>query len=186
MRRSAISRSCANALISVAERVVPRTRSAWAKAMRAELQQIDDDLEALTWALGCCVSSLKLCTEESLMKRPATVSFALAFVLGAAIWGLSSFMTGQAEPWDANSAFYAAALIASGLIVGALCPRKVWPIWPGIALGQFAYMLVFLPKGPLIAVGFVVLFIYGLLAIAAGFIASRARRMWSQEEADTP
>jgi hypothetical protein len=139
--------------MSTAAWIVPRTRSPWAEAMRSELQQIDDDLEALTWAIGCCVSSFKLFVTESLMKRPLTISFALSFVLGAALWGLSSFMTGHVEPWDANSAFYFAALFGSGLIVGALCPRQIWPIWPGIALGQFAYMLVFLPKGPLIAVG---------------------------------
>jgi hypothetical protein len=39
-------------------------------------------------------------------------------------------------------------------------------------------MLLFLPKGPLIAVGFVSLFVYGLLAIATAFVGSRLRRAW--------
>jgi hypothetical protein len=33
--------------------VLPSARSSWAAAMRAEAQHIDDDREALSWALGC-------------------------------------------------------------------------------------------------------------------------------------
>lgn len=187
MRRSTVLRAFANGAMRVAEWVVPRDRSSWAQAMRSELEQIDHDLEALTWALGCCVSSLRLFVRESMMKRESTVSFALSFLFGAAIWALSPRVTGRTEPWDANSAFYVAALLGTGLIVGALCPRKIWPIWLGLAIGQFTYMLLFLLKGPLIAVGFVTLFIYGVVAVAGAFVSSRLRRVLTRaDDANRP
>jgi hypothetical protein len=54
-------------------------------------------------------------------------------------------------------------------------------VLPGIAIGQLAYMLVFLPKGPLIAVGVVALFVFGLLTLGAAFIGSRLRRIVRHE-----
>jgi hypothetical protein len=176
--RSGKARALANGLMSCAERLLPLERSSWAKAMRAELQHIDGDYAALAWAFGCCVSSFKLLIGERVMKRELTVSFTISAAFGVLTWWLSPLVTGHVEPWDANSAFYLAALMVTGLVAGLICPRRIWPVLPGVALGQFAYMLLFLPKGPLIAVGFVSLFVYGLLAIATAFVGSRLRRAW--------
>lgn len=180
--RSTVSRSLANALMSAAERVVPRARSPWAQAMRSELDQIDDDSAALVWALGCFISSFKLLVEHGVMNRQSSVSFALSFVAGTAIWALSPVVTGHTEPWDAGTSFYIAALLGTGLVVGFICPRKIWPVWVGLASGEFAYMLVFLPKGPLIALGFVFCFTFGVHAAAGAFVSSRLRRALSPRD----
>ena len=180
-------RALANLLMLAAGRLLPRERAEWAEAMRSELQRIDDDFEALAWGFGCCLSSLRVLVGDHITKRTATASFWISFLFGAAIWGLSPLVTGHAEPWDADSLFYVAALAAAGFIVGWLCPQKIWPILPGLAMGQFAYILVFMPKGPLIAIGFVVLFIYGLVGIAAAFVSSRLRRFWpGSDDASRP
>ena len=116
------------------------------------------------------------------MKRESLASFVMAFVLGFAIWGLSSIVTGHDEPWDAQMAYYPAALLITGLVTGWICPRRIWPVLPGVASGQFLYLLLFLPKGPLIAVGFVLLIVYGLVALVGAFAASRVRRLIKHEE----
>ena len=182
MKRSAVMRAVADLLMVAPGWLLPHARAEWAEAMRSELEQIDDDFEALRWAFGCCVSSLKLLVREFVMKREATASFTISFVLGAAIWGLSPLVTGEVEPWDADSLFYVAALAAAGLIAGWICPRRIWPILPGLAIGQFAYALAFVPLGPLFVIGFVALFIFALLALATGFASSRLRRWWSRAD----
>jgi hypothetical protein len=150
--------------------------------MRAELEHIDRDRHAVIWALGCCLASVKLRMKESIVKHPQAASFLIAFAFGAAIWALSPYVTGSIEPWDAGTAYYLASLLFAGFIVGWICPRLVWPVLPGIAVGQFAWMLVFLPKGPLIAVGFVALFVFGLLALGAAYVGSRLRRFIRRED----
>lgn len=111
------------------------------------------------------------------MKHESAVSFAIAFVAGAVIWLLSPLVTGHAEPWDAGGAYYFAALLVAGAVTGWLCPRRIAPVLPGIALGQFAYMLLVLPIGSLWAVGFAALFVYGLVALGAAFASARLRRL---------
>jgi hypothetical protein len=111
------------------------------------------------------------------MKRDMTASFLVSSAFGFLIWALSPIVTGSIEPWDASSLFYIAALIVAGFIVGLLFPRRLWPVLVGIATGQFIYMLLFTAKGPLIAVGVAALFVYGLLALGAAFVASRLRRL---------
>jgi hypothetical protein len=182
MRRSAATRALADFLMLAAGRLMPRARAQWAEAMRSELHYIDDDFAALSWAFSCCVSSVKFLVREWGMKRPATVSFVLAFALGATIWWLSPFVTGIVEPWDADSPYYIVALVAAGLITGWLCPRRIWPILPGLALGQFAYAIAFVPMGPLFVIGFVFLFVFALVAIVAALASSRLRRLWSRSE----
>jgi hypothetical protein len=186
MRRSAAIRALANFLMLLAGRLLPRERLPWAEAMRSEMQQVGNDFEALTWALGCFMASLRLLAREYVMKREATVSFVISFVIGAAIWALSPIVTGENEPWDADSGIYYVALAVAGLIVGWLCPHRIWPILPGLALGQFAYVLAFVPKGPLIAIGVIAMFIFGLIATAAAFLSSRLRRFWSGDDSSHP
>jgi hypothetical protein len=54
---ASLLRRLALALMAHAARILPPARSAWAAAMAHELQHIDGDLEALTWAAGCVLAS---------------------------------------------------------------------------------------------------------------------------------
>lgn len=182
MSRASLRRALAERLMRWSERLMPGSRRPWAQAMRAELDHIDRERDVLAWAFGCCVSSFGLRIREILVKRESIAGFVIAFVSGFAIWGLSPLLTGHTEPWDAGSMYYTTALLVTGLVAGGLCPRRIWPVLPGVALGQFTYMLLFLPKGPLIAVGFVTLFVFGVLTIGAAFAASRLRRLVSHQE----
>ena len=55
--RASLLRRIALALMTHAAAVLPPARSSWAEAMNQELQHIEGDLEALTWAAGCVLAS---------------------------------------------------------------------------------------------------------------------------------
>jgi hypothetical protein len=55
--RASLLRRIAFALLAHASAVLPPARSSWAEAMKHELQHIEGDLEALTWAAGCVLAS---------------------------------------------------------------------------------------------------------------------------------
>lgn len=57
MARASLLRRIAFALMAHAAAILPPARSSWAEAMNHELQNIDGDLEALTWAAGCVLAS---------------------------------------------------------------------------------------------------------------------------------
>ena len=59
MKRPAI-RSFAARVLGYAEWLLPQGKAEWARAMRSELQHIDGDHEALKWALGCLLASIKM------------------------------------------------------------------------------------------------------------------------------
>ncbi|MBI4783243.1 MAG: hypothetical protein HY785_18270 [Oscillatoriophycideae cyanobacterium NC_groundwater_1537_Pr4_S-0.65um_50_18] len=100
------------------------------------------------------------------MKRELAINFLFSFVSGAMVWALSPFLSGQVEPWDAKGFYYSAALLMVGLLVGLARPKHVWSHYAGIILGQLAYMLCFLPGGPLIPVGVAILAAYSTIALA--------------------
>lgn len=56
-KRRSLPRRLAVALMEHAARVFPSARGPWATAMQNELPQIENDLEALTWACGCLAAS---------------------------------------------------------------------------------------------------------------------------------
>ena len=107
------------------------------------------------------------------------MSFAVAAALGAAIWGLSPLLTQAAEPWDAESPYYFVSLVIAGVIVGLLCARDNLVAYLGIVVGQLIYMLVILPSAPLMPLGVVFLFGYGLFSFLGLFLASKVRRSLS-------
>jgi hypothetical protein len=111
-----------------------------------------------------------------MLNRHVFVSFAIAALLGAAIWGLSPLITEAAEPWDAESPYYFVSLFIAGGLVGLLCPRHILAAFLGIVVGQLVYMLIVLPSGPLLPLGVLLLFSYGLLSFIGLFLASRVRR----------
>lgn len=55
--RASLLRRFAAALMAHAAGILPPARARWAEAMTHELDHIDGDLEALTWAAGCVLAS---------------------------------------------------------------------------------------------------------------------------------
>ena len=107
------------------------------------------------------------------MKRHIVFNVLLSAILGALIWALSPTITGQAEPWDAESAYYFVALFFAGALAAVPGKRPVWAIYIGIILGQLLFILLFLPVGPLLSIGLVYMAVYSLLSLLAVVIIRR-------------
>ena len=61
MSRATWARCAATAVVSAAAAWLgPTSREQWGRAMRAELDHIDDDFAALRWAFGCALASINL------------------------------------------------------------------------------------------------------------------------------
>lgn len=110
------------------------------------------------------------------MNKNKVISLCVASVLGAIIWTISPFVTGEIEPWDADSPYYVVSLILAGSIVGGLIPKHLWTVFLGVVAGQIIYMFVFIPSGPLLLIGIVFLVGYGLISLIAAIFAARFRR----------
>ena len=110
------------------------------------------------------------------MNKDKAISLCVASGLGAIIWAISPFVTGEIEPWDADSPYYIVSLILAGTIVGGLIPKHLWTVFLGVVVGQIIYMLIFIPSGPLLLIGIVFLVGYGLLSLIAAIFAARFRR----------
>ncbi len=109
-------------------------------------------------------------------KKQIVINLILSAVAGAAIWALSPMLTGHAEPWDANGLYYPAMLFVAGIVLGAIGPRAIWAHAVGIVLGQFLYMLIFLPLSPLMLLGIVFLLVYSLLTLGGAGLGSAFRK----------
>ena len=96
-----------------------------------------------------------------------------AALLGAIVWFLSPYITGEVEPWDAFPLFYLVSLIIAGIIAAIPKTASLASIYVGAIVGQFLYMLVFLPSGPLILVGVFSLAIYSLLTLVGPLVKRR-------------
>ena len=60
-RRATLPRRAATALVQLTAAWLERTsRGEWGRAMRAELEHIDGDYEALRWACGCAFAAISL------------------------------------------------------------------------------------------------------------------------------
>ena len=117
-----------------------------------------------------------LCAKGAPLNRDMAISFSVAAVLGAVIWGLSPLLTDAVEPWDAESPYYFLSLFVAGGLVGLLCPKQIWVAYLGIVVGQLVYMLIALPSGPLLPLGVLFLFGYGVLSLLGLALASQVRR----------
>ena len=73
------------------------------------------------------------------MKKDLLIDFFLSAAGGAAIWALSPAIVGKPEPWDAESLYYVLALLAVGLLLGVVRPRRFWIHYPGVLFGQLIY-----------------------------------------------
>jgi len=99
----------------------------------------------------------------------------VSLAVGAAIWALSPWLTGCAEPWDANTAYYPLSLFGAGVLLGLALPGNLSFHYLGAYLGQLAFMLIFLPVGPLIGLGLIFLAGYTLVLLLAVWLASAFR-----------
>lgn len=109
------------------------------------------------------------------MKVGALIPLVVAGLASAAIWALSSWVTGQKEPWDADGFYYFVSLLVAGLISGAIAPRPLWAQYAGSVAGQAIYELLFLKIGPLFVLGLGFLLVYSLLFLAGALAGSRVR-----------
>lgn len=76
--------------------------------------------------------------------------FFVGLLLGVAVWATSPVITGKIEPWDADSAYYAASLFLFGIIGATIFP-KIWVIFLfALFLGQTIYVvfLALIRSGP--------------------------------------
>lgn len=110
---------------------------------------------------------------EKSIKKDFYINLSLSAFLGALIWAFSPSITGQAEPWDAESAYYYIALFIAGIISALPGKEPAWAIYVGVILGQFLYILVFLPLGPLLILGLASMSLFAWLTLAGAAIMSR-------------
>ena len=83
------------------------------------MRPIRSDSKQTTWAFGACL------------------------VMGVLIWILSPLVTGEAEPWDAQSGYYLYGNVGTGVIGGVLGPPRLFWLWPiAICLGQLFGMIL--------------------------------------------
>jgi peptidoglycan/LPS O-acetylase OafA/YrhL len=103
-------------------------------------------------------------------------AFLLGLALGATIWLLSPVIAGHREPWDAEGAYYPAALILTGLLGGLLLPQHWGPVAIGILAGQAVVLLggvVAEPaSGGLWPLGLLFLVTYSVLALVGAAIGT--------------
>jgi hypothetical protein len=82
--RLSLARRLALALMEHAAWVLPSARGPWAQAMQNELPQIENDLEALTWASGCLFASYVLQIQR--WKKIGSIARLASAMLVFAFW----------------------------------------------------------------------------------------------------
>lgn len=105
----------------------------------------------------------------------------IGLVLGAAIWVLSSLLTGRQEPWDAAGMYYSAALLAAGLVGGFVVPGHWGEVAAGVFTGQALVLLGRVMSDPgsggLWPLGLMAVALYSLLALVGALLGSALRRL---------
>lgn len=116
-------------------------------------------------------------SERGLSRANALISaVVVSAALSAAIWALSATVTGQDEPWDAETPYYFIALMIAGALSGALIPKHLWAHYVGAVLGQAAYEVAFLKLGPLFILGLVFLAGFSIIFVVAAAVGGSLRR----------
>lgn len=109
------------------------------------------------------------------MYRSSLLAFLVASATAFAVWALSPWLTGHQEPWDAPGFYYFLALLAAGNVSGVITGKPLWAHYMGSIFGQLVYGLLFLPLGPLAAVGLLFLVLWSLLFLAGAYVGARLR-----------
>lgn len=94
----------------------------------------------------------------------------------ALVWGLSPWITGHWEPWDADGIYYLAALLVAGAVAGLLSPKPLWAHYLGAFIGQLSYEVFVIGAGPLLALGLIFLLGYTVVFAVGAAIAVQARK----------
>lgn len=85
-------RRVAVALLQVASRVLPESRREWLADMRAELDHVKSDRDALEWAMGCVWASLKergtamLNSDGRISRSVLVLEWLMCFVPLSLVW----------------------------------------------------------------------------------------------------
>ena len=120
-------------------------------------------------------------------KQKSLLVFGVATCLGALIWLLSPFFTGEQEPWDAQSPYYVGAIVVAGFVPACLSFERFYWSPVGVWTGQMGAVLYLLsvsdgPSNGLFLVGFVFLCVYSLWALAGAALGVAVhlglRRLW--------
>lgn len=112
-------------LLNVAGRILPPSRRAWARDMRAEIDFIESDFAALNWAVGCVLASVRergadmLQTDGQISRWVLVLEWLTCFVPLTLIWGVAVvYMTSRGSaPPDVLVPTLAATLGPVALIV---------------------------------------------------------------------
>ncbi len=119
------------------------------------------------------------------MNRTITIQATSSALVGALIWAISPWITGRAEPWDADSPYYLVALLTGGMVLGFTWPKNLWIVFLGIWLGQLAYMALFLPLGPLVVLGVGFSGGFSLVTFAGAALSAAVRKRFFPGEGTT-
>jgi hypothetical protein len=145
MRRLAIG------LLSIAARLLPKSRAEWARAMFSEMHCLENDLHAAHWAAGCCIASIKervntmhtgnfriapwvFCLEMILCFVPLSIGWLDSLFGGAGIIRLNGEVISR-HFIGAPGSEIVLVLMVSGAIFGVLGPIGLIAAFRLVALG---------------------------------------------------
>lgn len=117
-------------------------------------------------------------SESSTSKYPlGAIAFWFSFIAGVGIWMASPTVTGHSEPWDSSGSYYVGTMLLSGLICGAIAPRRIWLSWLGMYAGQVLGLLLSSPQlGSLAPLGLLcVMPLYCLVTVVGVSLAAVLR-----------
>lgn len=108
--------------------------------------------------------------------RPARLPFVIGAIGGAGVWLLSPLVTGRAEPWDAASGYYPAALFLAGLLGSLAVPTHPVVVVVGIFAGQVLVLMGRVVADPasggLWPLGILFLGLYSVVALVGAVVGS--------------
>ncbi len=111
----------------------------------------------------------------------ALICLMVGLLAGAAIWWISPHFTGEIEAWDDKS-FYTTSLFLAGIIASLPSPPHFKMATLGIYVGQFLYMFLFLPLGPLWIIGMMIAIGPLMLSLSGGIIVYKLYRLLWQKQ----
>lgn len=98
-------------------------------------------------------------------------------VFSALVWGMSSTLTGQAEPWDAGWPYYSSGIAIASFVGGTVAGRRIWLPMLGAYVGQVLYCwIAYRPGGPIILPIAISAAIFGAIPSFVGAVLGAAPR----------
>lgn len=111
----------------------------------------------------------------TVLHRSVLLTLLVAAAAAFAIWALSPWITGYQEPWDGPGSYYFFALLCAGAVSGFATAKPLWAHYVGSLFGQLLYGFLFLPIGPLAAVGLLFLVVWSVTFLVGAYIALLVR-----------